>query len=315
MSLFQRVVILGLVLQSLFAFAGGGGRLTWTERNGASFFYPDLKDRDRVSFLIIGDMGTASSAQMKVGRAMADVCRYRDCDFAIGLGDNIYNIGAQNAADRKFITHFEDAYVGLGGLPFWMSLGNHDALGNVDAQVEYTVLSHRWRMPAEQYMIPGLPKWAHFIALHSTQMPAGRALWVQRQICESEGWKFIYGHHPVYSNGKHGDNLNIESLMLPTIRQCGVDVYFSGHDHHQEHIVTPWFHQIIQGAGAKLRPVKTAPSRLGGTVVQRFATSTYGFGWAELTRDEMSVEFFDDNAAVIYSTVIYPRTQSRTANR
>lgn len=78
-----------------------------------------------VRFIAIGDSGTGKDGQYKVADAMQAVCEQRGCEFAIGLGDNIYESGVDGVNDIQFDTKFEDPYKNI-DFPFYMALGNHD---------------------------------------------------------------------------------------------------------------------------------------------------------------------------------------------
>ena len=85
--------------------------------------YPS--DDTIVRFIAIGDSGTGKDGQYKVADALKAVCDQRGCDFAIGLGDNIYESGVDGVNDSQFDTEFEDPYKDI-HFPFYMALGNHD---------------------------------------------------------------------------------------------------------------------------------------------------------------------------------------------
>ncbi len=65
---------------------------------GWPFDVTDLSDRNELVILVLGDSGTGKAGQYRVGHAMYEVCRQRGCDFALMLGDNIYE-----PLTRKFI--------------------------------------------------------------------------------------------------------------------------------------------------------------------------------------------------------------------
>jgi hypothetical protein len=101
-------------------------------------------DPNIVRFIIMGDSGSGTDAQMAVGAAMADVCEAKGkatavrtltreeaikqgCQFVLGFGDNIYDDGTRTVTDEKFFTNFERAYLTFPSeLPFYMVSGNHD---------------------------------------------------------------------------------------------------------------------------------------------------------------------------------------------
>lgn len=123
-----------------------------------------------VRFVALGDGGTGGPGQAEVAAAMAQACRLRGCDFAVVLGDNIYDAGPASDHDPQFDAKFEVPYGNL-SFPFWMVLGNHDnsddpahtgataGLGtwysSGDHEVEYGKRTDRaspkWTMPARYY--------------------------------------------------------------------------------------------------------------------------------------------------------------------
>ncbi len=86
---------------------------------------PALASTEPVRFIAIGDQGAGNADQAKVAAAMQTVCARHGCDFVISLGDNIYEVGVSDPYDPQFETKYENVYAGL-GLPWYMSLGNHD---------------------------------------------------------------------------------------------------------------------------------------------------------------------------------------------
>ena len=49
-------------------------------------------------------------------------------------------------------------------------------------------------------------------------------------------WLFVLGHHPVFSDGSHGDTRSLVDHLDPLLRRHRVDLYLSGHDHDLQHI-------------------------------------------------------------------------------
>tara|TARA_B110000046_G_scaffold107065_1_gene114452 strand:- start:118 stop:1200 length:1083 start_codon:yes stop_codon:yes gene_type:complete len=116
-----------------------------------------------VRFIAVGDTGTGKEGQYQVAGAIESVCAIRGCDFALGLGDNIYEAGVDSVDDVQWLDKFEKPYQNL-NMPFYMTLGNHDnsyfAGGGLDntkgeLQVDYHYkegrFSEKWNMPARYY--------------------------------------------------------------------------------------------------------------------------------------------------------------------
>ena len=94
-----------------------------------------------VRFLATGDFGEGDAWQYRVGKAMQLVCDgapqatdsagspralpASGCDFVLGLGDNVYDIGIESANDVQLETKFEAPYREL-ARTWYMTLGNHD---------------------------------------------------------------------------------------------------------------------------------------------------------------------------------------------
>lgn len=260
----------------------------------------DHRHKAQVTVLLFGDSGTGEEAQYEVGRTMADVCQRKRCDLALGMGDNFYMFGVTSVSDTKFETHFEMPYLRFGRFDFWMTLGNHDYLGNVPAQIANTRFSEMWRMPARHYAVPRLPEWLHFYGIDTNIAGWPQANAIRDRFCGKPGWKALFGHHPIFSNGGHGDQPFVWREYGAVMQDCGVQFYFAGHDHHQEHITGNGFEQLIQGAAAKQRAVKTAPYRPGDRKWQRFARETLGFGIARFTPAHVQVWYYDSAGRMIY---------------
>lgn len=273
---------------------------------------PQIGAQDDYTLLIFGDSGTGTEQQRRVAEAMSQACQESGCGAALVLGDLIYPRGVKSVDDRRFATHFEEPYEVVGPLPFWMSPGNHDhkRRGSVEAEIAYarSGRSERWRMPAAHYAVQGLPDWLHIYSLDTKWLAQGSAGPEQADgataaLCGKTGWRLLAGHHPVHSNGRHGDDDDVGRYLEPLVRECGVQAYFAGHDHHQEHISTASFEQFVQGAAARLRDVDTVSYPAELEMTQRFARSTLGFAIAAFTERVMDVRFFeaeDGRAREIY---------------
>ncbi|KAB2840164.1 hypothetical protein F9K50_06265, partial [bacterium] len=111
---------------------------------------PSAAPEPRAAFFSFGDWGTGTPSQFEVAAAVAADCATRGCDFGLLLGDNFYPTGVGSVADPQWESKFEDVYAGLAG-PFYVVLGNHDYDGNEQAQVDYTALQSRWKLPARAY--------------------------------------------------------------------------------------------------------------------------------------------------------------------
>ncbi|MDF1821450.1 MAG: metallophosphoesterase [Alcanivoracaceae bacterium] len=194
-------------------------------------------------FVALGDFGTGGDGQRAVADAIHSECEKRGgCDFAIGLGDNIYSDAApKDVDDALFASRFEAPFSAI-DFPFYLTLGNHDndwlidGLGSFNAageiQVNYSSNSDKWVMP-DRYYMHEQPQQANqplasFFALDSNPLMAPLEIvpeywmlkhkiemgdWIDQAIASARGtWKIAYAHHPYISNGIHGNAGNYEGL-------------------------------------------------------------------------------------------------------
>jgi len=286
------------------------GHQTWP------FGITDLGSRSRLVVLVFGDGGTGEAGQYRVGSAMADVCRARGCDLALMLGDNLYEDGVEvrvrddaeaSYAEilEQFAVKFERPYAGLAerpGFHVWAVAGNHDyEKHGAGALITYSEFSTLWRMPAQHYAVPRLPAWVQVQAIHTDtgirrDLNGLQVASIRRGLCAEgpERWKLAFGHYPVYNSGHHGgdaDERRVRALLEPVFRECGVDVYFAGHAHHQEHFTVPGFEQVIQGAAGKSKGSSDPLS--GPGMRQRFFSRTFGFAIVTVDAERIAMDFYD----------------------
>lgn len=263
-----------------------------------------------VTFLVVGDWGMGSSEQRKVAARMAKSAEAIGAQFVITTGDNFYPDGVKSVEDTQWKTSFEDIYSAPAlMIPWYVALGNHDHKGNVNAQVEYTTRSSRWRLPATYYkhtetLADGSPAEFFFIDSHVLRdsyrrswgfVRDGQMLWLERELAASTArWKIVVGHHPVFSGGKHGNTKELVVLLKPLLERYGVQVYLGGHDHDLQHLVVGKVHYVTSGAAAKPRPA-------GPVAGTRFVMGDrLGFMTARLAPHAMDIEFIDDEGAALY---------------
>jgi acid phosphatase len=269
-----------------------------------------------LNFLVVGDWGGGNEAQHKVASAMAEVAGRSRCDFIVSTGDNFYPRGVTNAFDPQWKEKFEDVYSAPAlQVPWYGVLGNHDHRGDDLAEIEYSTVNPRWRMPARYFkrterladgsevdffftdtnaIVRAYRNWFRF-----AYFPAGEQIaWLERELAASKAaWKIVVGHHPVYSGGEHGNSAALIEQFMPLFIKYGVQAYLNGHNHDLEHVVADGVHYLTSGGGS----AETAVRTIDGT---RFSRSTLGFIGARLTADELAVEFFDADADSLYKAAI-----------
>ncbi|MBX3193206.1 MAG: metallophosphoesterase [Labilithrix sp.] len=281
-----------------------------------------------VRFVAMGDTGTGSNDQIKVGNTISAFCKSRGCDFVTLLGDNIYDSGASSADDPIWQTHFETPYAAI-ELDFFAVLGNHD-YGHGGAgtdfpkgknEVAYTAKSTKWKMPAEYYHFA--PKTGdgavELFALDTNMAMFGRQAaqrkdvggWIAASTAE---WKIALGHHPYKSNGPHGNagsydakfgvsvppvnGKSVKSYLEDTI--CGkVDLYLSGHDHSRQ-----WLNESCKGTELAVSGAGAKATELGGKNASLFESLELGFLYIVIEGKKLTAEFVDENGKTEFTHTI-----------
>jgi len=243
--------------------------------------------------IFMGDTGEPGPNQAKVAKAIENFCVVERCSIGLLLGDNFYPAGVKDAKDPAFKAKFEEPYKNL-SFKFYPVVGNHDAMGSVDAQVEYK--SDHWEMPSLYYAMDG--GWVNFYALDTNWSAFQRPFhskpqreWLENEIPKGDAqWKIVYGHHPVFSSGWHGDTAALKKYLKPMLDKGKVDFYLSGHDHDKELFEVNGVKYVVMGTGAKLRTVKGK-----GSV---FAKASLGFGHLLLSEKSALLRFVNEKGDV-----------------
>ncbi len=233
------------------------------------------KSQGGLELLVLGDVGyanellrqTMATARRKLGSSVVD--------SAILLGDNFYPRGIiTDISDPQFRDVFEEIVSKeFPGIDFHAILGNHDWLGNAEAELQYSSVSPRWKMPYYYYSrkfqaADGTSACIWFLdteiidvsrrAKHPYQASA-QLQWLEETLAAASDtcdWKLVVGHHPIFDAGEYKDNKRMISKILPILEKNGVDMYLSGHEH--EHLVlvheaiSP-IHFVISGCTAERR--------------------------------------------------------------
>lgn len=275
---------------------------------------------DSLSFLAIGDWGRrGTNHQRDVAAQMERAAAEYGARFTVAVGDNFYEDGVQSTADSHWQESFETVYTGEHlQTPWYVALGNHDYHGVPQAQIDYTKLSPRWRMPSRYFKVPGrdlgfaaadlfiidtsplVAKYADGGKAADTvrgQDTDAQMAWLDRELGASTAThKLVFGHHTMFSGGSgHGNTPEIIARVLPILKRNGVRAYINGHDHDLQHIRREGLDIICTGAGSEVRPV----SAVEGT---RFCVSQSGFSVLTLTPSAVKLEFRNYLGETLYST-------------
>jgi len=265
-----------------------------------------------LNFIAMGDWGRDGQfGQQDVADQMGRTAAETGTQFVISLGDNFYPDGVPSVEAPQWQTSYEKIYRAPSlQVPWYVLLGNHDYQTNAQAQIDYTLHSPRWKMPARYYSVTrrvDSQTTAQFFFLDTNafitsyrnnpakykgvneQDSAAQLAWLERELARSSAqWKIVCGHHPILSaSEKHGDTEELLHTVLPLLRQYGVQIYLNGHEHDMQHLSQDGIHYFCSGAASQTRPTQKDHRSLFSL------GETGGFLAVTLSAEQFSARFID----------------------
>jgi 3',5'-cyclic AMP phosphodiesterase CpdA len=294
-------------------------------------------DRADAEILMIGDWGYESSTagQQAVAAGLQKYAAQHGIkpDAMLFLGDNWYGALDGGAQSPRWKTQFEDMYPASAfPCPAYAVLGNHDyqilPMNKVEAELEYARSGKsRFTMPARWYRFefPAKNPLVTFLALDSNmpegdgaggrkpgpdhggyitmtpQQKAEQLVWLEAELQKPLKTPFlvVMAHHPVYSDGPHGDHATLIRDWDPLFVKYRVHLYLAGHDHDLQHLEFeghPTSHFLSGGGGADLYNLKIQESVRGP-----FAEKIYGFSQLSVTKEKMTLRHFDSDGKLLHA--------------
>lgn len=205
-----------------------------------------------VRFAVIGDAGRGSLEQRAVADQMSAWHARFPFEFAIMLGDNIY----EYAGPDDYAAKFEKPYEALlkAGVRFYAAIGNHDPANqehyagfNMDGRRYYSFRKGDVR----------------FFVLDSTLIDRRQFTWIMNELHRSRSrWKIVYLHHPLYTSGRYGRSARaLRGVLEPVFVDGRVNVVFSGHEHVYERLKPQrGITYFVSGGAGSLRKGDLKPS-------------------------------------------------------
>jgi tartrate-resistant acid phosphatase type 5 len=295
---------------------------------------PDPVTGGVAHILMVGDWGQDApdgtfAAQSTVAAAMQKYVAAHniDTEALLMLGDNFYGQMPGGAASTRWQTQFENMYpASVFNCPAYAIPGNHDyqmaPASKYDAELQYALGDTRWIMPSQFYTFP-FPQESPmitFVAL-DTNMPDEPAQplppdpsfytmthterqtqleWATFALKQQASTPFtvVIGHHPIYSDGQHGDNATLIRDIDPLLRANNVHLYIAGHDHDMQHLEIaghPTSFFMSGGGGENLYKLRLTESQRGP-----FAQEAYGFSHIQVRPDLMILRHLDTNGDLLH---------------
>ncbi len=276
-------------------------------------------------FFVLGDWGRRGSPnQLVLAYQMNSWTKKQDPKFIVTVGDNFYDTGVADVNDSHWRESFANVYNGdgLSSKPWYVSLGNHDYGGNVNAQIDYMKVDPRWHLPSRYYTrvddLGGGTR-VRFIFIDTTpfekssyQNPAikknlalqdtvKQKKWLDSLTSLSDvTWKIVVGHHHVYTGGARSAEASpIRASLEPIFEKNKVDFYFCGHEHDLQHLKATGkpTNYFLSGGGSDLRPTGLVKESL-------FSASEQGFMSVSIDKSKATINIINYKGQILYKTTI-----------
>ncbi|UPR02957.1 metallophosphatase [Chloropicon primus] len=276
--------------------------------------------------------------QSDVALQMALVGEIFKPHFIVSTGDNFYPSGLKVENDPQVMRTFSSvyAYPSL-KVPWYAVLGNHDYGDGSDKHDMRTspslqssefmqVLDERWICCGgrdfvservnftddgllELFFVDTSP-YVHEYYKEPWASVSGGILDEKEKVEAKRGeldlaiemsiapWKIVVGHHPVRSNGMHGDTPELLSVFPDLLNKYKVDFYLNGHEHDLQDISEPGnpsLRYITSGAGSRTR----IESGYGHNEKNYFSFKS-GFVTIALSKKRARVQFWHYDSTMAY---------------
>lgn len=321
MGIFQKAGLLLVTVATaaiVYSFSGESAKGPVAGVNGKT---QSVKfEKGGLNFFIVSDWGwNGFKEQQAVADQMTKSAQEIEPGFIVSCGDNFQVQGVASVQDPLWVSNFENIYKHPSLQVDWYPvLGNHDYKGNTQAEIDYSNISRRWRMPSHYYTFarkindsvsvrlifldtsplvndyynkPGFPD-------ISKQDTAQQIAWLKDVLANSkEQWKIVFGHHPIYSASKvHGNTNELIVKIKPLLEKYHAQVYFSGHDHDLQHLreKNGTVDYLVNGGGGEPRPSNSNAMTI-------FSQSAPAFSSVSFYADSIKVNFIDARGQVLYT--------------
>jgi len=252
-------------------------------------------------FAAIADNGFGSPDQFAVAKSMWDTYQQKPYGFVLMAGDNIYAYGEIKLAKA----YFEEPYAPLlkENVKFYAVLGNHDIIktNNGLDQINYKPfnMNDRYYSFTKGDVNEGT---VEFFAIDTNNNAPWDAqlTWLDQQLAKSTApWKIVYGHHPLYSSGRHGSNPELAAKLAPIFAKHKVPLYLCGHDHGYERFnpIDGTTYIVNGGGGAPLYKFGRSPQTA-------FVSSQFSFMTFDVYQDKIITKAIATDGKVFDRSII-----------
>ena len=294
--------------------------------SGQELISPVKLPKRALIFMVASDMGRRGvSDQKNVAVLMGKESDFSNIKLVAVAGDPIHDNGVKSVTDTEWKDKFENIYTAssLMEIPWYVVSGNHEYHGSVQAILDYSKVSNRWKAPARYYSIEksigtdgnkclfvfiDTPPLIDKYRTESDYSDAGKQdiekqlKWIDSTLVVSKDrWKIVIGHHPVYADTEKADveRTDMQKRVGVILENRKADVYICGHIHNFQHIKPEGktVNYIVNSSASASRAVKNTD----GTI---FCNSNPGFTLCSVTQENFTFAFIDHKGETVYKYMI-----------
>jgi len=286
---------------------------------------PTKGQNENFTFIVASDMGRrGESEQQNIAGIMGRFAAENSVDFVAVAGDPIHDDGVTSITDEEWKLKFEDVYTAesLQKIPFYVVSGNHEYYGSVQAILDYSDVSERWKAPARYFTVqqpigksgqkallvfidtaPLIDRYRMGNYSDAGKQSMDRQLsWLDSVLVVSnDRWKFVIGHHPVYAetDKEESERTDMQERVGRILENRGVDFYICGHIHNFQHIKPGGskVNYVVNSSASQSRPVKP----IEGTI---FCNPDPGCSVFTVSTDSVRFSFVNHTGMPVYEKAI-----------
>ncbi len=294
--------------------------------NAQELVNPEKLPANALNFMVANDMGKRGvSEQKNIATLMGKEAKYNGIEFIAVAGDPIHDDGVKSTDDSEWKDKYENIYTAssLMKIPWYVISGNHEYHGSVQAILDYSKISVRWKAPARYYSIektigttgdkclfvfldtpPLIDKYRTDDSYSDAgKQDFGKQLkWLDSTLVTSnDRWKIVIGHHPVYADTEkaEAERTDMQKRVGIILENRKVDVYICGHIHNFQHIKPEGktVNYIVNSSASASRKV----NKTDGTI---FCNPNPGFTLCSVTQENFAFSFIDHKGETIYKYTV-----------
>ena len=126
--------------------------------------------------------------------------------------------------------------------------------------------------------------------------------WLEAELAKPRAaFTIVAGHHPIYSNGQHGDTKGLKAWD-GLLEKHGVHMYLCGHDHDLQHLEfegRKTSFVVSGGGGARVRELKNDRK-------VPYGKNVYGFSHLQVTKQRLILRHIDANGTQVHAFTKLP---------